>query len=214
MTRKSRLRTLTSLVIIGACVYAISGAVTLLRYSSTNNVANDAAGVSALASYANVFPVGHLARQRLAQWASQGGSPAQMIEPFSSLLSLTPADGAAWLALAQAEASAGMPADQVVRALAMSSVTAPSESRVMTGRAVFTLQIWNSAPAEARSVFVSDLLWDFANFSKEQIAYIRAAVANLPADARKRIAADFRAAGRRGDRPLRELNLPASEATP
>lgn len=213
MTRKSRLRTFTSLVIIGACAYAISGAVTLLRYSFTNTVANDAAGAATLSSYVKVFPVGHLARQRLAQWASQG-SPAQRIEPFNSLLSVTPADGAAWLALAQAEADAGMPADRVVRALAMSSLTAPSESRVMTGRAVFTLQIWNSVPPEARSVFISDLVWDFANFSKDQIAYIRAVLGNFPADARKRIAADLRAAGKRGDRPLRELNLLASEGTP
>ena len=140
MTRKSRLRNLTSLIIIGACAYTMSGAFTLLRYSLANASADKGEGAKTLHDYANVSPVGYLARQKLAQWASHG-QPAQMIEPFASLLSEAPADGAAWLTLAEAEAFAGKPADQVVKALAMSSLTAPSESRVMTARAIFTAQI-------------------------------------------------------------------------
>src|SRR5208283_4179685 len=129
MTRKSRLRTITSLVIIGACAYTMAGGLTILRYLVSNS-ADTAEGAKTLHDYADVFPVHYLARQTLAQRASQG-QPAQMIEPFASLLSVTPADGAAWLTLAEAEAYAGKPTDQVVRALAMSSLTAPSEARVM-----------------------------------------------------------------------------------
>src|SRR3974390_3257881 len=135
MTRKFRLRNFTSLIIIGACAYTMSGAFTLLRYSLANALPDNAEGAKTLHDFASVFPVGNLARQRLAQWASQG-QPAQMIEPFASLLSEAPADGAAWLTLAEANAFAGKPTDQVVRALAMSSLTAPNESRVMTPRAV------------------------------------------------------------------------------
>jgi hypothetical protein len=213
MTRKSRLRNFTSLIIIGACAYTMSGAFTILRFSLANASADSAEGAKTLHDYANVSPVGYLARQRLAQWASRG-QPAQMIEPFASLLSEAPADGAAWLSLAEAEAFAGKPADQVVRALAMSTLTAPSESRVMTARAVFTAQIWNSAPPEARTVFISDLVWDFDNLSKDQVAALRATLAKLPEDARRRIAADLQAAGKRGDRPLRELNLETAVASP
>ncbi|HTO78633.1 MAG TPA: hypothetical protein VMJ31_02530 [Methylocystis sp.] len=213
MMRKSRLRNFTSLIIIGACAYTMSGALTLLRYSLTNAVPDNAEGATTLHSFANVFPVGYLARQRLAQWASQG-QPAQMIEAFESLLSEAPADGAAWLTLAEADAFAGKPADQVVKALAMSSLTAPSESRVMTARAVFTAQIWNSVPPEARTVFISDLIWDFANMSKEQVASLRTALGKLPEDARRRIAADLQAGGKRADRPLHELNLLQTSPAP
>jgi len=213
MTRRSRLRTFTSFIIIGACGYAISGAVTLLRYSLTTAFEGKSEDAKAFSSYADVFPVAYLARQRLAQAASRG-QPAQMIDPFTSLLSIAPADGAAWLTLAEAEAFAGRPADRVVRALAMSSLTAPSESRVMTARAVFTLQIWNYVPPEAKAVFISDLAWDFDNMSKDQVAYMRAALAKIPEDARKRIATDLQAAGKRGERPLRELNLQTSAAPP
>jgi hypothetical protein len=214
MTRRSRLRTVTSLIIIGACAYTVMGASTVLRYSLTNASADNAEGAKSLAYYANVFPVGYLARQRLAQSASQHGPPDQMIEPFASLLSETPADGAAWLTLAEAEAFAGKPTDQVVRALAMSSLTAPSESRVMTARAVFTLQIWNYVPPEARTVFIYDLVWSFDNMSKEQIAYLRAAFAKLPEEARRRIVADLQATGKRAERPLRELDMQSSAASP
>jgi len=213
MRRKSRLRNLTSLIIIGACAYTMSGAFTLLRYSLANASADKGEGAKTLHDYANVSPVGYLARQKLAQWASQG-QRAQMIEPFASLLSEAPADGAAWLTLAEAEAFAGKPADQVVKALAMSSLTAPSESRVMTARAIFTAQIWNSVPPEARTVFISDLVWDFDNMSKEQVDSIRTALAKLPEDARRRIVGDLQSAGRRGDRPLRELNLQTSATPP
>ena len=212
MTRKSRLRNVTSLAIIGACAYTMSGAFTLLRYSLTNASPANAEGAMTLHGFVNVFPVGYLARQRLAQWASHG-QPAQMIEPFASLLSEAPADGAAWLTLAEADAFAGKPTDQVVRALAMSSLTAPSESRVMTARAVFTAQIWNSVPPEAQTVFISDLVWDFDNMSKEQVASLRATLAKLPEDARRRIVADLQAAGKRADRPLHELNLQTSAAS-
>ena len=213
MTRKSRLRNFTSLIIIGACAYTMSGAFTLLRYSLTNAFPDNAEGAKTLLSFVNVFPVGYLARQKLAQWASQG-QPAQMIEPFVSLLSATPADGAAWLTLAEANAFAGKPTDEVVKALAMSTLTAPSESRVMTARAVFTAQIWNSVPPEARTVFISDLVWDFNNMSKEQVDSIRTALAKLPEDARRRIVADLQAAGKRAERPLHELNLQTSAAPP
>lgn len=213
MSCRSRLRTFTSLIIIGACAYTISGSVTLLRYSLTSAFAGKADDAKAFASYADTFPVAYLARQRLAQAASRG-QPAQMIEPFASLLSIAPADGAAWLTLAEAEAFAGKPADRVVRALAMSSLTAPSKSRVMTARAVFTLQIWNYVPPEAKAVFISDIAWDFDNMSKEQVAYMRAALAKIPEDARQRIAADLQAVGKKGDKPLRELNLQTSAGPP
>jgi hypothetical protein len=213
MTRRSRLRTFTSLIIIGACAYTIAGASTILRYSLSSAFADKAEGAKSLSSYVNVFPVGYLARQRLAQWASQG-QPAQMIEPFASLLSETPADGAAWLTLAEAEAFAGKPTDQVVRALAMSSLTAPSESRVMTARAVFTLQIWNYVPPEARTVFISDLVWSFDDMSKEQVSNLRAAFARLPEEARRGIVADLQAAGKRAERPLGELLDTKTSAVP
>jgi hypothetical protein len=213
MSRRSRLHTFTSLLIIGTCAYAISGGVTLLRYSLTTAFAGNADDVKGLSTYADTFPVGYLARQRLAQAASRG-QPAQMIEPFASLLSVAPADGAAWLTLAEAEAFAGKPADRVVRALAMSSLTAPSESRVMTARAVFTLQIWNYVPPEAKAVFISDLAWDFDNMSKDQVSYMRAALAKIPEDARQRIVTDLQAQGKRGERPLRELNLQKSAGPP
>jgi hypothetical protein len=200
------------MLVIGACAYTILGSITLLRYSLVDAVGASAEGAKTLLSFVSLSPVSYLARQRIAQWASRG-QPAQMIEPFVSLLSAAPADGAAWLTLAEAEASAGKPNEAVVRALAMSSLTAPSEARVMSARAVFTLQIWNEVPPEAHEVFVNDLIWAFHDFTREQIAYLSAGLARLPEDARRQIISELRAAGRNGERPLRELGLQAA-ATP
>lgn len=94
-------------------------------------------------------------------------------ERLAELLARRPADGAAWLALANVRLARGAPFADVVAAFDMSSWVAPRESQVMLARVDLGLRIWERLDYGHQLSIVADLIGIGPMLSEVQIARLQ-----------------------------------------
>lgn len=92
---------------------------------------------------------------------------------LGELLARRPADGSAWMALADIRQAQDAPLADVVAALDMSSWVAPRESQVMLARVDLGLRIWERLDAARQLSIVSDLIGIGPMLSELQMARLQ-----------------------------------------
>jgi hypothetical protein len=211
MIRERHLRYLAAALIVALASYTVASASTILRFALGDLSVTYPTVAATYGPYVDLPPVAYLARERMIQLAPSEDS-AQRVEDVKDLLALTPADSAMWLELAKAEAAAQTSPDQVVRALAMSTLTGPNEGRIMAERALFMTPLWDYLPAESRRSMASDVRGGWGLMTMPQKAQLKELLRLASDDERRQISAGLLLQGKEGTGVARELGLPA--ATP
>jgi hypothetical protein len=118
-------------------------------------------------------------------------------EEFAAILSVRPISSMNWLSFASMRLVAGQPFDQVLDALALSSLTGANEGRVMSQRGIFGLWQWENLPSHVRKQMVAGLagaMLERAVSDQERSSADRI-LATKSADTRREIAGLLRAEG-------------------
>ena len=118
-------------------------------------------------------------------------------EALNAVLSVRPLSSTNWLSLAGARFIAGEEYEDVLRALAMSSVTGANEGSVMLQRGIFGLVQWEALPADVRRRVITDLAGAVLETTVRdgEIAPAKNVLSLKTADTRQEIANLLRAAG-------------------
>jgi len=118
-------------------------------------------------------------------------------EALNAVLSVRPLSSTNWLSLAGARFIAGEEYEDVLRALAMSSVTGANEGSVMLQRGIFGLVQWEALPVDVRRRVITDLAGAVLETTVRdgEIAPAKNVLSLKTADTRQEIANLLRAAG-------------------
>ncbi len=206
----------TSFLVIGVCLFAISLAVPTLRYGLAG------LSVDANSAHARLTPltddpvVGAFVRGDLAMIAPATNAISQ-IDNLVSLVADTPMAGGAWLDLAIARLHAGAEMEQVSKALALSTLTAPNEGRLMAGRASFAIPEWSRLPPDIQRTLIADLVGGWDEMDGVQRTDLDAELTVASALTRQQVRAALLLAGKAGSPIADALGLdsaPPSESAP
>jgi hypothetical protein len=209
MIRERHLRFISALLVLFVGAYTIARATTILSFARADASIEPDKIREKYGPFVDQPPVSYLARQRLTRLVpAEDGT--QRIDELSDLLAETPADSISWLDLAKARAAENAGADKVVKALAMSSLTGPNESRIMAGRALFVFPLWSTMPPEARRAFAADVVGGWGSLTHEQRTAFRSNLQTEPEEMRQQIVAGLLLMGKEGTAVGRALGvLPA-----
>jgi hypothetical protein len=124
-------------------------------------------------------------------------SSRRRMDELAALLSVHPLSGSNWLALAGMRLVTAQSYEQVLAALAMSSLTAPNEGMIMAQRGIFGLLQWEALPANARQRAANDLAGIIlaTSMGKGEANVVKTIVQAKPAESRSQIAALLGATG-------------------
>jgi hypothetical protein len=154
-------RTSTALVVIALCALAMSRGWSMIAFSQARaGLASGERAADRLAAFAGVPGLAVAAREAsatpVAGPADQAGAKKR-IDELTAVLSLRPMSSVNWLSLAGMRLVTGQPPEQVLSALAMSSLTGPNEHALMYQRGVFALLQWDALPNDFRKRAIRDL---------------------------------------------------------
>jgi hypothetical protein len=118
-------------------------------------------------------------------------------DEFAAILSVRPMSSMNWLSLASLRLVAGQRLDQVLEALALSSLTGANEGQVMSQRGIFGLWQWENLPSRVRKQTAEGLAWAMLEraMSDEERSTVDRILAAKSADARREIASVLHAEG-------------------
>jgi hypothetical protein len=168
-----------TLIVLALGLIGVGARVSLYAVSQGTAGPDDAADASGnLQSWTGLAPVGSLAltelvRRQEAQWRG-GRLDAGVLEAnLERLLSVRPAYGPGWIALANLRLARGASMERVIAAADMSSWVAPRESAVMLARVDLGLRIWEELDAARRISLVHDLVAIGPMLSETEMARLR-----------------------------------------
>ncbi len=143
-----KVRILSALAVIGLSGWAVCCGWTIVRFSHAR---------------ASVASNEDRARAALEASLTDAADPADIdrirkrSEEFAAILSARPMSSMNWLSLASMRLVAGQPFDQVLDALALSSLTGANEGHVMSQRGIFGLWQWENLPSHVRKQMAAGL---------------------------------------------------------
>jgi hypothetical protein len=154
-------RTSTALVVIGLCALAMSRGWSMIHFSQARaSLAPGERAADRLNAFAGVpglaIAVLEASATPVAGPSDQAGAKKR-IDELTTVLSLRPMSSMNWLSLAGMRLVTGQPPEQVLSALAMSSLTGPNEDAIMYQRGVFELLQWEALPIDFRRRAIRDL---------------------------------------------------------
>jgi hypothetical protein len=115
---------------------------------------------------------------------------------LEAIAAVRPLSASTWLALAGLRLVTGAPRQQVLGALAMSSIAGPNEGRVMWQRGVFGLLQWEELPQDARQRTITDLSGALGTSIEDpNLSPAKNILSEKPAETRQDIAALLRSSG-------------------
>jgi hypothetical protein len=128
---------------------------------------------------------------------SDAAAVGQRADDLAAILSGRPLSSSAWLSLAGVRLAGGEPFDDVLGALAMSSLTGANEGSLMMQRGIFGLFQWESLPSEARFRVIGDIAGAIRGTTvrDDEIEPARKLLATKAAQTRQEIAGLLRASG-------------------
>jgi aminopeptidase N len=210
-------RLVTVAMVIGLCAFAVARGWTTVAFATASSGASDQQS-NLPDAWFNAAPVAAMALDTaLDETADANGFAAvkRRIALLTELLSHRPLSSEAWLSLADGRLLSGTPYKDVLAALKMSSLTGPNEARLMWRRGMFSLQQWESLPAEFQRQAARDLAGPVgAGFlDDDNIRQIKSVLDRKPAETQTQIAALLRAEGLDA-KSLAQIGLDAAKATP
>lgn len=194
-------RFLTSLLLIGAGLFAVLRGLTLVGFGWGSLGAPDAARLQA---YADAPGAGAFAREALIATAA---TPPEARAAAERAVIGRPMSGALWLALAQADLAAGAPLEKALSAAAMSLVTAPNEGGVVAARVAILLPLWPVLPADMRRGLIDDLVGSWILIDEQNRRAAVASVQTMPEIERLRLQQALQGAGSGAKQALHDLGL-------
>jgi len=192
-------RLVTVAIVVGFCAFAVARGWVIVAFATT------------------VGGTGNRGDRTIDDTADSGGltSVKRRIGLLTQLLSRRPLSSVAWLSLADGWLLSGAPYKDVLAALKMSSLTGPNEARVMWRRGMFSLQQWESLPAEFQQQAARDLAGPIgAGFLDDaNVRQIKSVLGRKPVETQAQIAALLRAEGLDA-KSLTQIGLDAAKAAP
>ena len=198
MIRAPELRFCTAFVVIGLSSFTIARSITLFRFGLAELAVDRSNAAAVLAPFEDDPAVGYLARREALAFGGHQDA-REIAASASELLAATPLSGAAWLDLARARLGAGESMAKVASALAMSSLTAPNEARVMARRALFGLPLWPLLPPEARKSLIADLAGGWEETTRAERDALRAVLLTARPERREEMRAALLPLGKEAD---------------
>ncbi len=154
-------RVLTAAVVVAASAWTLARGVQAVAYDivAERPISRDDIAKT-FGPWVNAPGVAALARENLMRVPPDFAEAAQIRdrrEALADYLSAVPLSSQRWLELAVMRNALGGPAEKVIEALAMSSLTGPNEAAVILRRAAFALSIWEKLDAATRERTANDL---------------------------------------------------------
>jgi hypothetical protein len=154
-------RVLTAALVVAASAWTIARGVQAVAYEVVAErpiARNDIA--KTFGPWVNAPGVAALARENLMRVPPDFAEAEQIRdrrEALADYLAVVPLSSQRWLELAVMRNASGWPAEKVIEALAMSSLTGPNEAAVILKRAAFALSIWEKLDVDTRARAANDL---------------------------------------------------------
>ena len=210
-------RLVTVAIVVGFCAFAVARGWVIVAFATTVGGTGNR-GDRTIDAWFDTTPVAAMALDTaLDDTADSGGltSVKRRIGLLTQLLSRRPLSSVAWLSLADGWLLSGAPYKDVLAALKMSSLTGPNEARVMWRRGMFSLQQWESLPAEFQQQAARDLAGPIgAGFLDDaNVRQIKSVLGRKPVETQAQIAALLRAEGLDA-KSLTQIGLDAAKAAP
>lgn len=206
MTGHMTSRSATALLVSALALFAILGAIPLLRFGVASVTPDEAASIARFSALADDPAVGALARARLIDSIEQDEGLLRAAE-LSEMLSRAPLSSGVWLDLARARFSGGGEPAKIFDALAMSQTTGPNEALVMAGRAIFGLPLWPLASPPTRKAIARDLVGGWFEVKDTRRMLLRVLLAQSRPATRVELRAELLAQGKDGAEIAARLGL-------
>ena len=195
-----RWRVATALVVLALCAWTASRGWAIVRFSHARaSMTSQNERANAVAPWLAVSGIAGAAREAALTNAEPNDidSVRKRGDEIAAILSVRPISSINWLALASLRLFAGRPPDDVLGALAMSSLTGPNEGQALAQRGIFGLWQWENLPSRVGAQLVSGLAGAILAraTSDQERATMERMLAAKSAQARREIADVFRAAG-------------------
>jgi hypothetical protein len=210
-------RLVTVAIVVGLCAFAAARGWVIVAFASAARGTGDR-GDNPIDAWFDTAPVAAMALDTaLDEMADADGLTAvkRRVDLLTELLSHRPLSSMAWLSLADGRLLSGAPYKDVLAALKMSSLTGPNEARIMWRRGMFSLQQWESLPAEFQQQAARDLAGPVgAGFLDDNnVRQIKSVLGRKPVETQAQIAALLRTEGLNA-KSLAQIGLDAAKATP
>jgi hypothetical protein len=154
-------RLLTAVAVIGLCAFAVLYGYRILVFTAARaHLAPDDRQAGAVRAWSTVPGLAGFAGQAtltLMRDEADMETARQRRDDLAALLSVWPLSSSDWLSLAGVRLVTIEPYEQVLAALAMSSVTGPNEGGLMFQRGIFGVLQWEVLPTDFRKRAIADL---------------------------------------------------------
>jgi hypothetical protein len=197
-------RLLTAVVVAGLCVFAVVHGWRIITFTVARaHLGADPQAVKAWVAAPGLAGAAREASLTAVTDPSDVAAARMRAEDLAAVLSVWPLSARNWLSLAGVWLVTGQPYEQVLGAMAMSSVTGPNEGSLMLQRGIFGVLQWEVLPATARKRVITDLAGIVMGTPVQDVETnsARAVLTSKPAATQREIADLLRAEGV----PAREL---------
>lgn len=148
----------TAVAVAGLCAFAIVHGWSITAFTAARNgLAENPQAVKAWVAALGLAGIAREGSLTPARDTSDVAAARSRAEDVAEVLSVWPLSARNWLSLAGLRLVAGEPYEQVLGAMAMSSVTGPNEGSLMLQRGVFGVLQWEVLPSEARRRVITDI---------------------------------------------------------
>jgi hypothetical protein len=201
------IRSLTAIVVIGFCGFAVARGWNVLHFSvamanieSSERRAETARAWTGLSGVASAALKTELEdKYDQSDWKASN----KRLDDLSALLTVKPVSSIDWLSLSRLELLTAQPRTQILASLLLSWATGPNEGYVMAERGTFGLSLWEVLPEDLRSRVVADL----ARVEITESGKFKTALSTKPEAAQKEIRAGLLALGLSPKEVERRLGL-------
>lgn len=151
-------RVVTAVAVASLCVFAIVHGWRIITFNVARaHLAADPQAVKAWVAAPGLAGAAREASLTAAADPTDIAAARSRAEDLAAVLSVWPLSSRNWLSLAGLRLVTGQPYEQVLGAMAMSSVTGPNEGSLMLQRGIFGLLQWEVLPATARQRIIADV---------------------------------------------------------
>lgn len=198
------MRVVTTVAVAGLCVFAIVHGWRIITFNVARaHLAADPQAVKAWVAAPGLAGAAREASLTAVADPSDVAAAQLRAADLAALLSVWPLSSRNWLSLAGLRLVTGQPYEQVLGAMAMSSVTGPNEGSLMLQRGIFGVLQWEMLPAVARKRVITDVAGIVMGTPVQDVETnsARAVLTSKPAATQREIADLLREEGV----PVREL---------